>query len=179
MNRIKKIVSILPDEVVYDTMQSPVGLLLIAATDQGVHAILWEHEANSDVCKVALESCQHHGNHTIILRTKNQLEDYFSSKRKTFDIPLCLQGTHFQRQAWQALSQIPYGQTISYSEQALKLGNKNKARAVGLANGLNPISIVVPCHRVIGKSGDLTGFAGKLDCKAFLLNLEKNSSLAF
>ena len=94
----------------------------------------------------------------------------------TFDIPLCGHGTPFQKQVWKELSKIPYGQTISYGEQAKRLGDKNKARAVGLANGCNPISIIVPCHRVIGCKGHLTGFAGGLESKKYLIDLERNKS---
>ena len=176
MKRIRKFLSTLPTDAVYDRMQSPVGLLLIVASREGVHGILWENEADSDECKAMLQYCQHNAEHVMIEKTKQQLKEYFSGKRKTFDIELCIEGTPFQKQVWQELSKIPYGQTISYGEQAQRLGNKNKARAVGLANGRNPISIIVPCHRVIGSQGDLTGFAGGLKNKELLLSLEARSS---
>ncbi|MCP4494344.1 MAG: methylated-DNA--[protein]-cysteine S-methyltransferase [Gammaproteobacteria bacterium] len=97
----------------------------------------------------------------------------FSGKRKVFDLPLVINGTHFQTQAWQQLLKIPYGQTITYGEQAKRMGDKNKARAVGMANGYNPISIVIPCHRVIGSNGKLVGFGGGIERKALLLQLER------
>ena len=98
-----------------------------------------------------------------------QLDEYFAGERLEFDLPLEPNGTPFQRQAWTALRTIPYGETISYGEQARRLGDRNKSRAVGAANGKNPIPIVVPCHRVIGANGHLTGFGGGLDVKAWLL----------
>jgi methylated-DNA-[protein]-cysteine S-methyltransferase len=109
----------------------------------------------------------------IIVQTKKQLTEYFQGKRKFFDVPLAPHGTDFQMKAWQQLLKIPYASTISYAEQAEKMGNKNKARAVGRANGSNPISIIIPCHRVIGSNGHLVGFGGGLDKKAYLLALEK------
>lgn len=174
MKRIKKMLTSLPIEAVYDTMKSSVGLLWIVASDLGIHCILWDHEADTDACRSVLKDHQHHSNHKMIIETKKQLKEYFSGKRKTFDIELSIEGTPFQKQVWQELSKIPYGQTISYGEQAQRLGNKNKARAVGLANGRNPVSIIVPCHRVIGSDGHLTGFGGGLECKKYLIDLERN-----
>ncbi|MEM9103266.1 MAG: methylated-DNA--[protein]-cysteine S-methyltransferase [Pseudomonadota bacterium] len=175
MKRIKKLLSKLPSEAVYDTMTSPVGLLLIFVSNKGIHSILWEHEVDRNECKSMLKRYRQCSKQEIIVKTKQQLKEYFAGKRKAFDIPLCLDGTPFQIKAWQELYKIPYGQTISYGEQAARLGNKNKARAVGLANGLNPISIIMPCHRVIGSSGHLTGFGGGLKNKKFLLQLEKDA----
>jgi methylated-DNA-[protein]-cysteine S-methyltransferase len=102
-----------------------------------------------------------------------QLDQYFKGERKTFDLELHLKGTPFQKQVWQELVKIPYGQTISYGELAHRIGNSKASRAVGMANGKNPVSIIVPCHRVIGKKGDLTGFGGGLAVKKKLLELEK------
>jgi methylated-DNA-[protein]-cysteine S-methyltransferase len=113
-------------------------------------------------------------NEKTITQTKKQLNEYFEGKRKKFDLPLVMSGTDFQIQVWKQLIRIPYAKTITYAEQAERMGNKSKARAVGLANGLNPISIIVPCHRVIGSNGELVGFAGGLDKKAFLLKLEQS-----
>ena len=137
---------------------------------------MWENEADTDECRYVLECHQKNSNHPMIVKTKAQLKEYFSGKRKTFDIELCIEGTPCQKQVWQELSKIPYGQTISYGEQAQRLGDKNKARAVGLANGRNPVSIIVPCHRVIGNGGHLTGFGGGLKNKELLLSLEARSS---
>ncbi len=109
----------------------------------------------------------------IIQQAAEQLRQYFARKRTTFDLPITFTGTEFQRKTWQSLLDIPYGETRSYLQQARAIGNPKAVRAVGRANGLNPIAIVVPCHRVIGKSGKLTGYAGGLEKKEFLLNLER------
>ncbi len=161
--------------MVCDEMESPVGLLTLIASDKGLHAILWDNDRLSLKYKTLLQSLVHNTKHPILTEAKKQLCTYFQGKRKVFDIPLVLDGTDFQIQAWQQLQQIPYGQTLSYGEQAARIGDKNKARAVGMANGQNPISIIIPCHRVIGKNGSLTGFGGGLAKKAFLLNLETES----
>ncbi|MDP7317991.1 MAG: methylated-DNA--[protein]-cysteine S-methyltransferase [SAR324 cluster bacterium] len=108
----------------------------------------------------------------VLAEAQRQLEEYFDGKRFEFDLPLAFEGTTFQQQAWQALREIPYGETHSYQQQAQRLGDPRFARAVGHANGRNPISIIVPCHRVIGKNGKLTGFASGVDKKAKLLELE-------
>lgn len=171
MKRIKQLQT-LPSDTVYDEMHSPVGCLAIFASSKGLHKILWEDEVNLETCKTFLRKLERNAQHKIIIKTKQQLKAYFEGKRTTFDLPLCFNGTPFQIQVWQELCKIPYGQTISYGEQARRLGDKNKARAVGLANGMNPISIIVPCHRVIGSNGQLTGFGGGLKNKALLLQLE-------
>ena len=108
----------------------------------------------------------------IIEQTHAQLQEYLAGERSEFDLPIALFGTEFQKQTWQALLEIPYGETRSYSDQANLIGRPKAVRAVGRTNGQNPISIVVPCHRVVGKSGKLTGYAGGLDTKRFLLDLE-------
>ena len=100
------------------------------------------------------------------------MAEYFSKKRTSFDLPLDPEGTEFQKKTWEILSKIPYGQTISYSEQAKLIGDVKKTRAVGMANSKNPLAIAIPCHRVIGKNGTLTGYAGGINKKKFLLNLE-------
>ena len=110
--------------------------------------------------------------HPILILTINQLQEYFSHRREMFQLPLAAKGTEFQQQVWQALKTIPYGETWSYQQLAEAIGNPKAVRAVGLANGKNPISVIVPCHRVIGKKGNLTGYAGGLDRKAALLKLE-------
>jgi methylated-DNA-[protein]-cysteine S-methyltransferase len=161
----------LPDNATYDVMNSPVGKLTIITSPEGLHAILWDND-HKEVNKISSLFRQSRNEQTII-ETKKQLQEYFAGKRKKFDLPLVINGTDFQIQCWQQLLKIPYGKTVSYGEQAEKVGNKNKARAVGMANGLNPISIVVPCHRVIGSSGQLIGFGGGLDKKVYLLELEQ------
>lgn len=120
----------------------------------------------------ASEPMKRADSHPLFLRAKAQLAEYFSGKRREFDLPLEPLGTEFQKKAWNALREIPYGKTLSYGEQARKIGNPKSARAIGAANGRNPISIFVPCHRVVGSAGDLTGFAGGLETKRFLLELE-------
>jgi methylated-DNA-[protein]-cysteine S-methyltransferase len=102
-----------------------------------------------------------------------QLADYFAGRRTEFDLPLAPRGTEFQRRVWAALRQIPYGRTVSYGELAAEIGRPSAARAVGMANGRNPIGIIVPCHRVVGATGDLTGYGGGLDRKRQLLDLER------
>ena len=174
MKRIKKLKN-LPKNIFYDQMSSPVGLLTLFASSRGIHFILWEEESNTDACKNILKHLENKKQHTIITETKCQLNEYFSGTRKIFNLPLCLEGTPFQIQAWKELYKIPYGCTISYGEQASRLGEKNKARAIGLANGMNPISIIVPCHRVVGSDGHLTGFGGGLEIKSLLLRLEKDN----
>ena len=150
----------------YDVMHSPIGELTIITSPAGLHAILWDdhHKKFTQLTKTKHE-------HTIV-QTKKQLTEYFHGERKHFNLPLVLDGTDFQMQTWKELLNIPYGTTISYAQQAEKIGNRNKARAVGMANGLNPIPIVIPCHRVIGSNGHLVGFAGGTRKKAYLLKLE-------
>jgi methylated-DNA-[protein]-cysteine S-methyltransferase len=115
---------------------------------------------------------QHGEGHTLLVKVQKQLEEYFAGKRREFDLKLAPHGTIFQLMAWRELQNIPYAQTISYAEQARRMGDSRKARAVGAANGRNPLAIIVPCHRVIGTSGSLVGFAGGLKTKEFLLELE-------
>ena len=109
----------------------------------------------------------------VIRQARVELEEYFQVKRREFTVPMELQGTPFQLRVWQALREIPYGQTRTYAEVAQAIGSPKAVRAVGLANSKNPISILVPCHRVIGANGKLTGYAGGLQNKAMLLELEK------
>ena len=108
----------------------------------------------------------------LILEVKKQLEEYFSSKRKVFDLPLNPQGTEFQKKVWQCLTKIPYGKTACYKDIASAVGNPKASRAVGMANNKNPIPIIIPCHRVIGTNGKLVGYAGGLDIKTQLLKIE-------
>lgn len=165
--------SLFPNATEYDVMPSPVGLLSIFVSSWGVHGILWADVAVTNECKRALLRCSKNPNNIIIAEVKKQLTAYFSGRRQIFDLPFCLEGTPFQVKAWEELYKIPYAQTMSYGEQAARLGDKNKARAVGHANALNPISIVIPCHRVINKSGKLGGYAGGTSRKEWLLAHEK------
>jgi methylated-DNA-[protein]-cysteine S-methyltransferase len=113
------------------------------------------------------------GDDRVLAQARRELDQYFAGKRTAFDLPLAPRGTPFQQRVWAALLQIPYGATRSYGQQAAAIGNAKAVRAVGLANGRNPISIIVPCHRVIGASGSLTGFGGGIERKRFLLDLEQ------
>lgn len=168
MKRLSKL-NTLPACCVYDEVLSPVGPLIMLASSVGLHAIFWDINQNYNAI---LAGFKRSPEQKILLKTKKQLSEYFLKQRKNFDLPLLPEGTAFQLSAWRELSKIPYGQTISYGEQARRLGDKNKARAVGLANGANPLPIIIPCHRVIGRNGKLTGFAGGLDKKSFLLLAE-------
>ena len=157
---------LLPKNVTYDEMDSPVGTLTIIASPESLHAILWDSDP-------IITNLTRSSNNKIFLQTKQQLTEYFQGNRKIFNLPITFEGTPFQMETWKQLLNIPYATTISYSEQAARMGDKNKARAVGKANGLNPISIVIPCHRVIGHNGDLVGFGGGVEKKSFLLKLEQ------
>ena len=158
-----------PMSLSYKIIQSPVGKLKLVASDKGLVAILWE---NDNPRRVLLKDMAVNESHPILLETQRQLGEYFASERSTFSVALDTRGTHFQKSVWDALLRIPFGETRSYGQLAKQLGNPRASRAVGAANGRNPVSIIVPCHRVIGSSGKLTGFAGGLERKTCLLNLE-------
>lgn len=149
---------------------SPVGRLTLVASDDGLAAVLWE---NDDPQRVRLDIGAEAASHPVIAAAAEQLREYFAGSRIAFDLKLDPAGTEFQRSVWKLLLQIPYGETRSYGELATALGNPNAMRAVGAANGRNPLSIVAPCHRVVGAKGELTGFAGGLEAKAYLLSLER------
>ena len=157
-------------QLVYMYMDSPVGALKLVAHDQALVAVMWDNE---DHKRVRLAELIKNIQHPMLLKVKQQLEQYFAVQRQQFDLPLDFQGTDFQQQVWQALLTIPYGETRSYKDIALQIGNEKAVRAVGAANGRNPISIIAPCHRVIGSGGALVGFAGGLDKKQILLSLEQ------
>ena len=154
---------------VYKWTDSPVGRLKLVATDDGLAAILWERDRPR---RIRLEIDGAGDKHAVIMETERQLEEYFAGRRTRFTMPLDPRGTAFQRKVWNALLTIPFGETRSYGQIARQIGHPDAVRAVGAANGRNPISIVTPCHRVIGATGKLTGFAGGLDAKTFLLTLE-------
>lgn len=152
---------------IYTTsIQSPVGTLHLAASDCALLAVVWRR---SSTPQLPFDTAIEQPEHAVLRVAVHQLNEYFSGGRRTFDLPLEFRGTDFQRHAWAALLTIPYGETRSYLDMARALGNPAAVRAVGAANGRNPISIVAPCHRVIGSSGDLTGFGGGLEAKAWLL----------
>lgn len=150
-------------------MNSPVGELKLVANGNRLAAILWENDKPN---RVRLPAMAEANDRPILIETERQLTEYFAGARNRFDLELDFQGTDFQKKVWAALLTIPFGETRSYADIATQIGNINAVRAVGAANGRNPISIVAPCHRVIGASGDLTGFAGGLANKMFLLSLE-------
>lgn len=157
----------------YALLPSPVGVLTLAASTTGLRYVLW---ANDELTRVpdggdVVEA----ETHPVLAVAARQLSEYFAGDRTEFDVPLEPHGTEFQLAAWQALRTIPFGQTVSYGEQARRLGDVNKSRAVGAANGRNPLSIIVPCHRVIGTDGSLTGFGGGIEAKAWLLAHESDA----
>jgi methylated-DNA-[protein]-cysteine S-methyltransferase len=153
----------------YRDMDSPVGRLRLIASDTGLVAVLWNAE---DLTRIKLRRLKEDPTNTLLIETEQQLNDYFDKKRTQFDLPLDLIGTDFQKKVWEALLNIPFGKTKSYGDLAKQLGDLKAVRAVGGALNKNPVSIIVPCHRVIGASGDLTGFAGGLSNKNYLLKLE-------
>jgi methylated-DNA-[protein]-cysteine S-methyltransferase len=149
-------------------VDSPIGRLFLAATDEGLTHILFLEGPDDEPAVV-----QGSGEAARIVReTRRQLADYFAGRRREFDLPLAPAGTAFQLAAWRALAEVPYGKTMSYGELARRMARPNAVRAVGAANGANPIPIVLPCHRIIGANGTLTGYGGGLDKKRRLLELE-------
>ena len=163
-----------PQALLYTTIDSPIGELLLLGDGEALHGLYmqdgrkpvriapgWEPSTApfADVC--------------------SQLQEYFAGERTTFEIPLVLKGAPFERQVWRALEDIPYGETVTYGEIARRVGQPSAARAVGLANGRNPIAVIVPCHRVIGADGTLTGYGGGLERKRLLLELEQGRSPLF
>lgn len=141
-------------------VDTPVGPLGLVASERGLRRILWPGEPGAG------------GDPAVLAAAARQLREYFDGSRTAFELPLELDGTDFQRRAWLALAEIPYGETRSYGEQARRLGVPRAARAVGAANGANPLPIVLPCHRLVGADGSLTGFGGGLDVKRRLLEHE-------
>lgn len=156
----------------YRTMASPVGELTLVASEHGLAAVLWE---NDDPKRVRLEPRVERQDHPVLDEAGQQLGEYFAGQREAFDLPLDFKGTDFQKSVWAALLTIPFGETRSYADIAGQIGKPSACRAVGAANGRNPISIIAPCHRVVGANGALTGFAGGLDAKRYLLGLEGGS----
>lgn len=154
---------------VYRTMNSPVGTLTLVGSDQGLAAVLWQDD---DPSRIAPDAKAEDTQHPVLRQAQQQLEEYFCGKRRAFTVKLDPTGTQFQNKVWDALRTIPFGETRSYGQIADQIGSRKAVRAVGAANGRNPIPIIVPCHRVIGGDGTLTGFAGGLATKARLLALE-------
>jgi methylated-DNA-[protein]-cysteine S-methyltransferase len=157
----------------YKMIDSPVDRLTLIASDKGLAAILWKDD---DPRRVRLSPLVEDPDNPFLVETERQLRAYFAGKLKTFAVPLDFKGTEFQKSVWEALLTIPFGETRSYGEIARQIGKPTACRAVGAANGKNPISIIAPCHRVIGSTGNLTGFGGGLATKARLLEIERGAS---
>lgn len=155
------------DRMHYTMMKSPVGPLLLAGDERGLRLI--HFSAGRRPVSPQRDWVENAAPFKDVVR---QLQAYFEGKRRKFDVPLILEGTEFQLLVWRNLQKIPYGETVSYGQLARQIGSPEAARAVGLANGSNPIPIIIPCHRVIGSNGDLTGFGGGLPVKKKLLSLE-------
>lgn len=159
---------------------SPIGELVAATTDDGL--CLLEFIDSRDPLFVVQKTINNPGtvirqqDHAHLIQTESELAEYFSGKRRMFSVPLAPFGTPFQQQVWQALQQVDYGKTNSYKQQALVLKNLLAIRAVAHANGSNPIAIIIPCHRIVGSNGSLTGYAGGLHRKKWLLDFEKQST---
>lgn len=145
--------------------RSPIGILKITIEEEALVGLNLIQEEFFDL---SLKKCP------VAVEVERQLVEFFSGKRKEFQLPIHFKGTSFQQKVWNALMKIPYGETKSYQEIAIEIENPKAVRAVGMANHQNPVMIVVPCHRVIGKNGTLTGYAGGIEVKQYLLELEKN-----
>lgn len=153
----------------FDLLPSPLGELTICADESGITAVAFPGETTRPAIPKP---------NALVRRAVTQLQEYFAGRRIAFDLPLNASGTAFQRQVWQALCTVPFGATASYGEIAAVLGNRRASRAVGLANGRNPIAVIVPCHRIIGRDGTLTGYGGGLDRKRWLLEHERSMDTA-
>ena len=153
----------------YKQTNSPVGGLTLIASDNAMVAVLWDR---GNTKRTTIGVLKPDPRHPLLVETERQLSEYFAGKRRQFNLPLDPRGTDFQKTVWRSLRQIPFGETRSYAEIARTIGAPRATRAVGAANGRNPLSIIVPCHRVIGSNGALTGFGGGIETKARLLALE-------
>jgi methylated-DNA-[protein]-cysteine S-methyltransferase len=151
-------------------MDSKIGPLYLVVSDKGLQGIFWKIQ---DAPMLSVKDRTHA---TLLTKATTQIAEYLDGKRKEFELPLDPRGTDFQKSVWRALAKIPYGETRSYKEIAIALNDPNASRAVGNANGKNPLSIIVPCHRVIASNGTMGGYAGGLTTKESLLDLEKNSN---
>jgi methylated-DNA-[protein]-cysteine S-methyltransferase len=153
----------------FSTISSPVRTLKLVATDHALVAVTWR---DTHAGHVPVHEAVESNSHPVLAETTRQLGEYFNGTRRQFDLPIEMLGTDFQRRVWTTLQEISYGETRSYADVAREIGQPEAVRAVGAANGRNPISIIVPCHRVIGTAGALTGFGGGMEAKAWLLALE-------
>jgi methylated-DNA-[protein]-cysteine S-methyltransferase len=155
----------------YTIVPSPVGKLRLVGSDRGLLAVSWESKGSSVPRLETMED----PHHPVLVEAARQLDQYFAGQRKEFELKLEFRGTDFQKRVWDELLKIPFGETRTYGEIARRLGNVNAMRAVGAANGRNPIPIIAPCHRVIGASGALVGFGGGLEVKEYLINFERGA----
>lgn len=151
-------------------MESKIGTLYLVASEKGLCAVFWDKQ-DSPLATALDKSLPEH---QVLAQAEWEITEYLDGKRQTFEVPLDIQGTDFQKKVWQQLLKIPYGQTLSYLELAKQIRNEKSARAVGTANGRNPLCVVIPCHRVIASNGTLGGYSGGLEIKSKLLDLEKS-----
>jgi AraC family transcriptional regulator of adaptative response/methylated-DNA-[protein]-cysteine methyltransferase len=169
------------ERVVITMIESPLGPLLAGATDAGINSLEYTErrmlEHNLKTMRRRFDCAVVPGQHPLLEKLREQLDEYFKGERREFTLPLASRGTPFQDKVWQELRRIPYGQTISYDELACRIGQPTAQRAVARANGMNYVAILIPCHRVIGKDGSLTGYGGGLWRKRLLLELERTGSL--
>ncbi|GAA4238947.1 methylated-DNA--[protein]-cysteine S-methyltransferase [Actinomadura meridiana] len=161
-----------PTHAVLDSPMGPLTLVALDGALSGLYMDLQRHRPPTETFGLPADP-----NEAPFATVAEQLTSYFAAESTDFDLPLNLQGTDFQKRVWSALQEIPYGETTTYGQLAVDLGKPSASRAVGLANGRNPISIIVPCHRVVGSTGDLTGYGGGLDRKRYLLDFERKSKI--
>ncbi len=153
-------------------IESKIGPLYLIGSEKSLQGVFWEKQSAPLVGKNSVTE------KTVLVKAAIQIEEYLAGKRKRFDIPLSAEGTDFQKSVWKELAKIPYGESRSYKEIAVAVGDASASRAVGMANGKNPLCIIVPCHRVISSDGSLGGYSGGLSIKKRLLSLEKNGVLS-
>jgi methylated-DNA-[protein]-cysteine S-methyltransferase len=163
---------VIPDQQYFSGLfTAPFGVLNVVTSDLGVRYVIFENDAHPKPLDAL--NLQHDDSHDVMREVLSQLNEYFSGKRREFELPLDLHGTEFQVAAWKSLARIPFGRTSSYGEQAASIGRPTAVRAIGGANGRNPVAVILPCHRVIGANGSLTGFGGGLEVKKWLLQHEQ------
>ena len=153
------------------TYEAPFGVLTVVGSDRGIRYVMFANDAHpKPLEQLQISDTDIHDSVNVAI---TQLEEYFDGSRRSFDLPLDLRGTEFQVEAWNALAEIPYGRTASYGQQAASIGRPKAVRAIGGANGRNPVAIVLPCHRIVGADGSLTGFGGGIEVKKWLLDHEQ------
>lgn len=154
------------------SLKAPIGEVVVIASDRGVHNVMFDPDETPK--GIDPDDITRRPSHPMVASALTQLREYFAGTRTEFDLPLDLQGTEFQVSAWKALAKVKYGQTATYARQAASIGRPTATRAIGAANGRNPVAIVLPCHRIVGSDGSLTGFAGGLGVKQWLLDHERS-----